>query len=63
MVSHWCTGSGVVTAFAWSFGLGFILFKIIQKTIGIRVTKAEELEGLDIGEHGLEAYPEFEKVS
>ena len=54
---------GVVTAFAWSFGLGFILFKIIQKTIGIRVTKAEELEGLDIGEHGLEAYPEFEKVS
>jgi Amt family ammonium transporter len=54
---------GVVTAFAWSFGLGFILFKIIQKTIGLRVTKDEELEGLDIGEHGLEAYPEFEKVS
>jgi Amt family ammonium transporter len=54
---------GVITAFAWSFGLGFILFKIIQKTIGLRVTKSEELEGLDIGEHGLEAYPEFEKVS
>lgn len=53
---------GVVTAFAWSFGLGFILFKIIQKTIGLRVTKEEEMEGLDIGEHGLEAYPEFEKV-
>ena len=54
---------GVVTAFAWAFGLGFILFKIIEKTIGLRVTKAEEMEGLDIGEHGLEAYPEFEKVS
>ncbi len=54
---------GVVTAFAWSFGIGFILFKVIQKTIGLRVTKEEELEGLDIGEHGLEAYPEFEKVS
>jgi ammonium transporter, Amt family len=54
---------GVVTAFAWSFGIGFILFKIIQKTIGLRVSKEEELDGLDIGEHGLEAYPEFEKVS
>ncbi len=54
---------GVVTAFAWAFGLGFILFKIIEKTIGLRVTKEEEMEGLDIGEHGLEAYPEFEKVS
>jgi Amt family ammonium transporter len=53
---------GVVTAFAWAFGLGFILFKIIQKTIGLRVSQAEEMEGLDIGEHGLEAYPEFEKV-
>jgi ammonium transporter, Amt family len=54
---------GVMTAFAWAFGLGFILFKIIDKTIGLRVTKEEEMEGLDIGEHGLEAYPEFEKVS
>lgn len=54
---------GVVTAFAWSFSTAFILFKIIQKTVGLRVSQSEELEGLDIGEHGLEAYPEFEKVS
>lgn len=54
---------GVVTAFAWSFGLGFILFKVIQKTIGLRVSEKEELDGLDIGEHGLEAYPEFERVA
>ena len=54
---------GVVTAFAWSFSTAFILFKIIQKTVGLRVTQTEELEGLDIGEHGLECYPEFEKVS
>ncbi|CAI8215620.1 MAG: Uncharacterised protein [Prochlorococcus marinus str. MIT 9313] len=26
---------------------------------GIRVTEAEEIEGLDIGEHGMEAYPDF----
>ena len=54
---------GVITAFAWSFSTAFILFKIIQKTVGLRVSQSEELEGLDIGEHGLEAYPEFEKVS
>lgn len=54
---------GVVTAFAWSFSTAFILFKILQKTVGLRVTQSEELEGLDIGEHGLECYPEFEKVS
>lgn len=54
---------GVVSAFIWSFGTAFILFKIIEKTIGLRVKPEEELEGLDIGEHGLECYPEFEKVS
>jgi Amt family ammonium transporter len=37
------------------------MFKIIQKTIGLRVSEEEELDGLDIGEHGMEAYPEFEK--
>ena len=54
---------GVLACFAWAFATAFILFKIIQKTIGLRVSKEEELEGLDVGEHGLEAYPEFEKVS
>ena len=54
---------GVLTAFAWSFGLGFALFTIIKKTIGLRVIEAEEMDGLDVGEHGLEAYPEFERVA
>ncbi len=53
---------GVLTCFAWAFTTAFILFKIIEKTIGLRVSKEEELDGLDFGEHGLEAYPEFEKV-
>ena len=53
---------GVLTCFVWAFGTAFILFKIIDKTIGLRVSKEEELDGLDVGEHGLEAYPEFEKV-
>ena len=54
---------GVASAFAWAFTAAFILFKILQKTVGLRVTPEEELEGLDVGEHGLECYPEFEKVS
>lgn len=54
---------GIAAAFLWVFPLAFIMFKIIDKTIGLRVTPEEELEGLDIGEHGGEAYPDFEKVS
>ena len=53
---------GVATAFLWVFPLAFLLFKAIDKTIGLRVTPEEELDGLDIGEHGMEAYPDFEKV-
>ncbi len=50
---------GVVTAFFWSFTLCFIMFKIIKATVGLRVSKEEELEGLDITEHGNIAYPDF----
>ena len=38
----------------------FILFKIIDKTVGLRVSPQEELDGLDFSEHGGEAYPDFE---
>lgn len=51
-------GAGV--AFLWAFGIGFILFKLIDMTIGIRVTREEELRGLDIDEHGMEAYHGFQ---
>lgn len=51
---------GVVTAFAWAFGLGMILFNTIKHTIGLRVSAEEELRGLDIGEHGMEAYSGFQ---
>ncbi len=50
---------GVVVAFAWTFTVSFIMFKIIAATIGLRVTPEEEMEGLDIGEHGANAYPDF----
>ena len=51
---------GVLTGFVWAFGLGLLLFYIIKKTVGLRVTEDEELMGLDIGEHGMEAYSGFQ---
>ena len=51
---------GIVVCFVWTFVTAFILFKIIDKTIGLRVTPQEEAEGLDLGEHGGNAYPDFE---
>ncbi len=51
---------GAGTAFIWAFGIGFILFKTIDLVIGLRVSKDEELKGLDIDEHGMEAYHGFQ---
>jgi ammonium transporter, Amt family len=51
---------GVASVFVWTFGSMFILFYILKKTIGIRVSDEEQMEGLDIGEHGLEAYNGFQ---
>jgi Amt family ammonium transporter len=53
-------GIGVGVAFAWAFGLGLVLFLVISKTVGLRVSRDEELRGLDIGEHGMEAYSGFQ---
>ena len=41
----------------WAAALAFIFFSILKKSIGLRVTKEEEIEGLDIAEHGIRAYP------
>lgn len=49
---------GVVIAFIWAFGAGMVLFTLMRFTVGLRVSEEEELEGLDIIEHGNEAYPE-----
>ena len=41
----------------WAATFSFIFFWILKKTVGLRVTKEEEIEGLDIAEHGIRAYP------
>ncbi len=43
----------------WAFIAMFVLFLILKFTMGIRVSRDEELKGLDIGEHGEEAYHGF----
>ncbi len=50
---------GIGAGFVWAFGTGLVLFLAIKYTIGLRVTADEEREGLDIGEHGGEAYTGF----
>jgi Amt family ammonium transporter len=51
---------GVAVAFAWAFGTGMVLFSAIKAAIGVRVEHEVELSGLDIGEHGMEAYSGFQ---
>lgn len=51
---------GIVCILAWVGVTMFLVFFVLKKTIGLRVSKEEELEGLDSTEHGLEsAYPDF----
>ncbi len=50
---------GVVAVSAWAFITMGALFMLMKKTIGIRVSPKEELEGLDISEHFTSSYPEF----
>jgi len=50
---------GALTIFIWVFVASFITWFIIKMIMGIRVSEEEEYEGLDIGECGMEAYPEF----
>ena len=50
---------GIGACFVWTFAAAFIMFKLIEKVVGLRVTPEEEMEGLDLTEHGGTAYPEF----
>ena len=54
---------GVVSVFAWSCGAGRVLFTLLKLITGVRVTPEEELKGLDIAEHGSEAYSGFQIFS
>jgi len=55
----WVQLVGMLSIFAWVFITSLIVWFVIKKTVGIRVSEEEEYEGVDISECGLEAYPEF----
>ncbi len=50
---------GCVAVGVWVFGAAALVWLILKKTMGIRVTPEEELAGLDISEHGVRCYPDF----
>ncbi len=47
---------GVLAYGAFTFSSALLIFGVLRVTVGIRVTEAEELEGLDLAEHGMHAY-------
>ncbi len=51
---------GVVSVLGFTIVAAGIMFLIIKKTVGLRVTKEAELQGLDIAEHALESYSGFQ---
>jgi Amt family ammonium transporter len=50
---------GMILSIVWAFGISFVIFKLLDWTIGLRVSEEHEITGLDIVEHGISAYPEF----
>lgn len=51
--------TGVISVGIFTFGAALLVWGLLKATVGIRVSPDEEMEGLDIGEHGISAYPEF----
>ena len=49
--------TGVAAAFAWAFPVSLGIFLAIKHTVGLRVSEQEEMEGLDLSEHGMYTYP------
>ncbi len=50
---------GLLSVVAYVAIMAFIIFKVIDKTIGLRVNEKEEIDGLDLHEHGMSAYANF----
>ena len=55
--------AGIGAIFAWTFGASLVVWFILKSAMGIRVSQEEEDEGVDIAECGIEAYPEFSRIS
>ena len=51
----------VITVFLWAFPLSFGFFKLLNATVGLRVSPEQEVRGLDFGEHSMTSYPVFDE--
>ena len=50
---------GAATIFVWVFVVSLIVWNILNMIMGVRVSEEDEINGVDISECGVEAYPEF----
>jgi Amt family ammonium transporter len=50
---------GIAAVGLFCFATSWVIFFTLKKTVGIRVPEKEEIEGLDINEHSMRAYPDF----
>ncbi|MDX1564970.1 MAG: ammonium transporter [Phycisphaeraceae bacterium] len=53
---------GALSCVAVAFVFALIVFSLLKATIGLRVSEEEEAEGLDLGEHDMAAYPDFQRT-
>jgi Amt family ammonium transporter len=53
---------GAAIIFAWVFSTSFVVWLVLKKTMGIRVSEEEEYLGMDVADCGIDAYPEFVTV-
>ncbi len=51
---------GVVAVGVFTFACAFLVWYVIKQVMGLRVSREEEIAGLDLGEHGMKAYPDFQ---
>jgi len=54
---------GVAAVSIWAFAATYVVFTVLKKTMGIRVAFDEEIEGLDVTEHGISAYSGISSAS
>jgi Amt family ammonium transporter len=52
----WVQALSVIAAWIYSFVLTFIILKVLDATVGLRVAEEEESEGLDLSQHGETGY-------
>ena len=54
---------GVVAYAVFTIICSLIIFLVIKMIMGLRVSAEEEMDGLDLGEHGMMAYPDFQQIA